>query len=159
MVCVHCKGSGMLNSHGYLRDQSGAIRGIRFWCCPRRKSDPGCGKTCSVFLASVLPGYSVRSHVLSCFLVAWSQLQGDVLAAWEQAGTYFSSDSASRWIQRFQINQSEARTQLCRARAPPVLQSDGILADLFEHLHFVLESKDFIHAFQLRFQRQWPMGL
>lgn len=156
--CVHCHRVATLNSHGYLTDQSGVVRGLRLWCCPRRGSRPGCGKTFSIFIASVLPGYSVPALMLASFLLAWSQLRGDVLAAWEQATTGFSTDSAYRWIRRFKLNQGEVRAQLCRVRAPPPPRGDGILADLFEHLNLVLESNDFTHAFQLRFQRSWPMG-
>ena len=159
LFCVHCNASGTLNSHGYLTDQSGAIRGLRLWCCPRRASHPGCGKTFSIWLAGVLPGFSVPSVVVACFLLAWTQLGGNVLAAWEQAKTGFSTDSAYRWIRRFKYNQGEVRTQLCRARAPPPPREGGILADLFEHLSLVLGSEDFIKTFQLRFQRPWPMGV
>jgi hypothetical protein len=159
LTCLYCKPLGTLNSHGALTDQSGVVRGIRLWCCPRRGSHPGCGKTFSIWLPGVLPGYSVPSLVLASFLLAWSQLQGDLLAAWQQAKTGFSTDSAYRWVRRFSLNQGEVRTQLCRARAPPPPLGDGILADLFEHLSLVLENKDFIKTFQIRFQRPWPMGV
>jgi hypothetical protein len=81
-----------------------------------------------------------------------------VLTAWQEARTGFSTDSAYRWAARLLRNQGEVRTQLCRARAPPPSRGGGILADLFEHLSLVLESKAFIEAFQIRFQRPWPMG-
>ena len=157
-VCIFCQSLGTLNNHGTLRDQSGALRGLRFWCCPRRKSHPGCGKTFSVWLGGIIPGYSVAAATLACFFLAWSRLQGDVLAAWARAKTGFSTDSAYRWAARLLRNQGEVRTQLCRARAPPPSRGGGILADLFEHLSLVLESKAFIEAFQIRFQRPWPMG-
>ena len=158
LTCVHCKQSGTLNNHGALTDQSGAIRGLRFWCCPRRGSRPGCGQSFSIWLATVVPGYSVPALSLACFFLAWSPLGGDVLAAWQAAKTGFSTDSAYRWAARFVHNQGEVRTQLCRARAPPPTLRVGILADLFEHLILVLESSNFIDAFQIRFQRPWPMG-
>lgn len=158
LTCRYCKQSGTLNNHGALTGQSGVVRGIRLWCCPRRGSHPGCGKTFCIWLAEVLPGYSVPATVLACFLRAWSTLQGDVLSAWQQAKSGFSTDSAYRWIARFVRNQGEVRTQLCRARAPPPPQGGGILADLFEHLSLVLEKNDFIKTFQIRFQRPWPMG-
>jgi len=107
----------------------------------------------------MIPGYSVAAATLACFFLAWSQLQGDVLAAWQEAKTGFSTDSAYRWVRRLLRNQGEVRTQLCRARAPPPTRGDGILADLFEHLSLVLESDHFTNAFQIRFQRPWPMGV
>jgi len=157
-VCPHCGSVSTLNSHGPLSDKRGVQRGWRFWCSSRRKSHPGCGRSFCVWLGSVLPGHSVSALILSCFLLAWSRLNGDVLAAWERAKTGFSTDSAYRWIRRLGFNQSEVRTQLCRARPPPPPQRDGILADLFEHLDLALGETNFIEAFQLRFQRPWPMG-
>jgi len=118
-VCIFCQRIGTLNNHGTLRGQSGAVRGVRFWCCPRRKSHPGFGRTFSVWLAGILPGYSVPAATLACFFLAWSRLQGDVLAAWQEANTGFSTDRAYRWVKRLLRNQGEVRTQLCRARTPP----------------------------------------
>jgi hypothetical protein len=159
LTCIYCKQLGALNNHGALSDQSGVLRGVRFWCCPRRKSHPGCGRTFSILLGGMIPGYSVDASTLACFFLAWSRLRGDVLAAWQQAKTGFSTDSAYRWIQCLLRNQGEVRTRLCRARAPPPSRGAGILADLFEHLSLALESEAFIKAFQIRFQRPWPMGV
>lgn len=158
MICPRCKESGLLNCHGRLRNQSGDVRGTRFWCSTRRKSRPGCGHSFTIYLANILPRYSVQAQVLCAFFSAWSQLGGDVLLAWEQAQTGFSTDSAYRWIRRLLGCQSEVRTRLCRARPPPPTRRDGILADLFEHLDLVLDTTNFIEGFQLRFQRPWPMG-
>jgi len=92
-------------------------------------------------------------------LKAWAQQGGNVLAAWEQARTGFSTDSAYRWVKGFLVNQSEVRTRLCRVRAPPPTRGAGILGDLFGHLSLVLESNNFTGTFQIRFQRPWPMGM
>ena len=159
LTCIHCGQCGTLNCHGALADQSGAVRGLRFWCCPRRKSHPGCGRSFSIYLGGIIPGYSVPGATLACFFLACSQLQGGVLAAWERAKTGFSTDSAYRWVKCLLRNQGEVRTRLCRARAPPPTRGAGLLADLFEHLSLVLESEAFIKAFQIRFQRPWPMGV
>jgi hypothetical protein len=86
-------------------------------------------------------------------------LKGDVLAAWQEAKTGFSTDSAYRWVKRLLCNQGEVRSRLCRVRAPPPTPGGGILADLFEHLSLTLESDQFINAFQIRLQRPWPMGI
>jgi len=123
------------------------LRGVRFWCCPRRKSHPGCGRTFCILLGGMIPGYSVPAATLACFFLAWSRLQGDVLAAWQEARTGYSTDSAYRWVKRLLRNQGEVRTRLCRARAPPPTRGAGILADLFEHLDLVLGSENFIEAF------------
>ena len=158
LTCIHCKRIGTLNNHGALTDQSGSIRGLRFWCCPRRGSRPGCGQSFSIWLATVVPGYSVPALRLASFFLAWHQLGGNVLGAWQAAKTGFSTDSAYRWVKCLIENQDEVRTQLCRARAPPPTLGDGILADLFEHLILVLGKSAFIAAFQIRFQRLWPMA-
>jgi hypothetical protein len=158
-ACPHCGRHGTLNRHGRLETKSGTLRGLRFWCSPRRKSNPGCGLTFSILLAAFVPGMSVSSAALAAFLLAWFRLGGDVPAAWQSAKTGFSTDSAHRWARRFVHNQGEVRSRLCRVRAPPPTRGAGILADLFEHLSLVLESENFIEAFQIRFQRPWPMGV
>lgn len=157
--CRFCREAGTLNRHGRLKGQAGEVRGSRFWCCPRRKTRPGCGRTFSIWLGRVLPRHSVSAAVLSRFLIAWGESGGNVLAAWERARTGFSTDSAYRWIKRFQLNQDEVRTRLCRVRAPPPTRGAGTLADLFEHLSLVLGSDNFTEAFQIGFQRPWPMRL
>ncbi|MDV7390892.1 hypothetical protein RZS08_06055 [Arthrospira platensis SPKY1] len=159
LACPHCRSHGTLNNHGELKTKTGMIRGLRFWCSSRRKCRPGCGRSFCVWLGSVLPRHSVAAAQLAAFLAAWHQLGGNVLAAWQSARTGFSTDSAYRWVKRLLSNQGEVRTQLCRARAPPPTRRDGILADLFKHLSLVLESEAFIEAFQIRFQRPWPMGV
>jgi hypothetical protein len=159
LTCIHCKQVGTLNNHGALTDQSGSLRGLRFWCSSRRGSRPGCGQSFSIWLATVVPGNSVPALSLACFFLSWSRLGGDVLGAWQAARTGFSTDSAYRWVKCLLHNQGEVRSRLCRVRAPPPTRGGGILADLFEHLSLVLESEGFIKAFQIRFQRPWPMGI
>ena len=98
------------------------------------------------------------AQVLGDFLSFWSELSGDVLAAWQLAKTGFSTESAYRWIQRFVLNQGEIRTRLSRVRAPPRPLKESTHADLFEHLSVVLGSEPVIEAFQMRFQQPWPMA-
>lgn len=88
-ACPRCGRQGTLNRHGRLETKSGTLRGLRFWCSPRRKSNPGCGLTFSIMLAAFVPGLCVPSAALAAFLLAWSLLGGDVLAAWRQARTGF----------------------------------------------------------------------
>ena len=56
MVCPHCRQAGTLNNHGRLKNYADQVRGIRFWCCPRRKSRPGCGKSHCIWLKQIIPG-------------------------------------------------------------------------------------------------------
>lgn len=157
MACRYCGLHGTLNNHGRMTDKSGALRGRRFWCCPRRKGRPGCGRTFCVWLGSVIPRHSVRADKLAEFLAAWGRLDGNVLAAWQQARTGFSTDSAYRWAKRFVRNQGGVRTRLCRARAPPRPLQASVHADLFGHLALVFGTAPFTEAFQIRFQSPWPM--
>ena len=157
-TCPDCKQTGTFNNHGSLENKAGEVRGIRFWCSLRRKSQPGCGKSYSVWLKNIVPGHSVAAQVLGCFLIAWSELKGDVLAAWQRAKTGFSTDSAYRWARRFRLNQGEIRTRLTRVRAPPRPLRESTHADLFEHLSVVLGSNPIIETFQMRFQQPWPMA-
>ena len=98
------------------------------------------------------------AQTLGDFLSFWSELGGDVLAAWQRAKTGFSTESAYRWVKRFRLNQGEIRTRLSRVRAPPRPLRESTHADLFEHLSVVLESNPIIEAFQMRFQQPWPMA-
>lgn len=158
MVCPYCRQSGTLNNHGSLKNKAGQLRGTRFWCSTRRKRRPGCGKSHCIWLKQIVPGHSVPAQTLGNFLIAWSELGSDVLAAWQRAKTGFSTDSAYRWTKRFVLNQGEIRTRLSRVRAPPRPLKESTHADLFEHLSEVLGSHTFIEAFQMRFQQPWPMA-
>ena len=158
MVCPYCKQTGTLNNHGSLKNKADEVRGIRFWCSPRRKSRPGCGKSHCIWLKRIVPEHSVSAQALGDFLSFWSELSGDVLTAWQRAKTGFSTDSAYRWAKRFMLNQGEIRTRLSRVRAPPRPLRESTHADLFEHLSVVLGSETVIEAFQMRFQQPWPMA-
>ncbi len=157
-MCPHCRQAGTFNNHGWLKNKAGEVRGIRFWCSPRRKAHPGCGRSYCIWLSGIIPGHSVAAQVLWCFLFAWFELKGNVLAAWQHANTGFSTDSAYRWVKRFVLNQGEIRTRLSRVQAPPQPLKESTHADLFEHLSVVLESNSIIEAFQIRFQQPWPMA-
>lgn len=119
MACLFCLATGTLNNHGRLKNKAGKVSGIRWWCCPRRKGHPGCGRSFCVWLAEVVPRHSVSAGALTRFLAAWSTLAGDVLATREAAKTGLSPDSAYRWVKRFLRNQGEVRLRHNRVRAPP----------------------------------------
>lgn len=150
--CPHCQRSGTLNAHGALRGGAenlpgkDAVRGRRFFCS-NRGNRPGCGRTCSVLLAQVLRHASVRTGSYWRFCCA--RLSGlGVLAAWEQARTGFSLESAYRWWRRWPQAVAALRSHLWRGREPP-----GSLA---EALTQVCGAADPLAVFQLRTQRAWP---
>lgn len=157
LACRHCGCVGTLNRHGRLRTKAGEVRGVRLWCCPRRKGNPGCGRSLSIWFAGVIPGHSVSAQALDCFLRAWARLGGDIQAAWQEARTGFSIDSAYRWVKRFVRNQGGIRSRLCRVRAPPRACSKWVHAQLFGHLQAVFGAKSFTINYQMHFQRPWPM--
>ena len=157
LACRYCRARGTLNNHGRMRDKSGALRARRFWCSPRRKSRPGCGRTFCVWLGAVIPRHSVGARKLAEFLTAWFRLGGNVTAAWERARTGFCTDSAYRWAKRFVRNQGVVRARLCRARDPPRPLDQSVHADLSGHLALVFGEEPFTEAFQIRFQEPWPM--
>ena len=73
-ACPHCRQSGTLIGHGFLRGYaergSGlVVRGRRIFCSNRGKR-PGCGRTFSVKLGCVLSGFVVRTLTLWCFVQA-----------------------------------------------------------------------------------------
>lgn len=151
-TCPHCGRSGTLNAHGPLLGGAenlpgkDTLRGRRFFCSNRGQR-PGCGRTCSVLLAQVLRGASVRTGALWRFCRA--RLSGlGVLAAWELARTGFSLESACRWWRRWLQAEPTLRTHLWRGREPPGSLADALIRAYGEADPFA--------AFQLRAQRAWP---
>ena len=153
-TCPHCGRHGTLNAHGALRgnaeDACGkdALRGRRFFCSNRERR-PGCGRTFSILLATIIAGASVRSGCLWRFIRGRFET-GSVLSAWEGLRSVFSVEAAYRWWRRWQRGQFELRALLCRTRDPP---PEGTLPG---HLAAVYGADDPIAAFQLAEQRTWP---
>ncbi|MFT3831058.1 MAG: hypothetical protein QM691_15265 [Opitutaceae bacterium] len=151
--CPHCGRSGGFNAHGNLRGLAergpgkAALRGRRFLCSNRGRR-PGCGRTWSVRLARVLRGLSVRTAQLWRFALGWlSDLAP--LAAWVQACTGFSLESAHRWRRRWRRAEPALRTWLCRGREPPDANLPAALVGAYG-------VADPIAGLQAREQRGWP---
>ena len=155
-ACPHCGRRDTLNAHGALRGCAAegagagkdAVRGRRYLCSNRGRR-PGCGRTVSLRLATVLPRTTVRTGRLWPFLLARSTC-GSVARAWEQLHTRFSVESAYRWWRRWQAGQFRLRALLCAQRAPP---ENG---DLLVHLTAVFGATDPLAAWQLARQEPWP---
>jgi len=150
-ACPHCRRQGTLNAHGALRGVAEAApgkdarRGRRFFCSDRGRR-PGCGRTCSVLLAQMLRGASVRTG--SLWRLCRARLAGlGSLAAWEQARTGFSLESAHRWWRRWRQAGPALRTHLWRGREPP--------DSLAEALTALYGEADPLAGFQVRTQRAW----
>jgi len=157
--CPTCGQSGTLNSHGSQQGYvDGALQPVarRYWCCPRRKSRPGCGRSFGVRLAARAAGTTVSCRRLWSFLAEW--MGGlPVGAAWERARPGFSLESAWRWIRALEERQARLRELLSRQRAPPADRRSGAgaLRGLLEHLTGCFESGSPIEGFQLAFQEGW----
>lgn len=70
--CPHCRQTGNLNAHGYLRgygegNNGNAVRARRIYCSNRGRR-VGCGKTHSYFHAQVIPRLSLTATTLWSFL-------------------------------------------------------------------------------------------
>ncbi len=128
------------------------LRGARFLCSPRRKSNPGCAHSFTIWLAECPPRHSVGSKGLWRFLGHYHSGLS-IGAAWEKARTGFSIESAYRWVRRMYEIQSRLRAHLCRVRAPPP-HSDARnpLSEVLEHSVLALGKDDPIRSFHLRFQ-------
>lgn len=158
--CPHCGRCGALIGHGFLRGyaERGAeqeVRGRRFFCSNRARR-PGCGRTFSAVLMTVLRGFVVRTLTLLGFAVA--VLSGLTRrAAWlREAGGAFALSSCYRLWRRLQEAQSALRARLCREASAPACASREPLSQLLAHFGVVLGPSgetDLFAAFQARMQR------
>jgi len=110
VTCHHCGRCGALIGHGFLRGYAEhsadcEVRGRRFFCSNRARR-PGCGRTFSTVLMTVLRGFLVRTLTLLGLAVA--VLSGLTRrAAWlREAGGALSLTSGYRLWLRLQQAQS-----------------------------------------------------
>lgn len=157
--CPHCRQTDALIGHGFLRGYAErsselVVRGRRTFCS-NRGHRPGCGRTFSVLLSTVLGGFVVRTLSLFCF--ATTVLGGLTRrAAWlREVGGALSLSSGYRLWRRLGAAQSALRTQLCREAPAPASSARQPLAQLAEHLVVVVGSggADLFAALQNRLQR------
>jgi hypothetical protein len=140
--CPRCRQTGALIGHGYLRgyaERSGeeVVRGRRAFCSNRGQR-PGCGRTFSVLLSTVLAGFVVRTLTLFCF--ARAVLSGLTRrAAWlREAGGAPSLSSGYRLWRRLSEAQATLRARLCRVTSPPDSAAREPLAQLLQHVVVVV---------------------
>ena len=155
--CPRCGRIGALIGHGWLtgyaeREQGRVVRGRRFFCSNRYRR-PGCGRTFSMLLVTLIAGFVVRA------LTLWSFVEQVVVgvsrrAAWATAaGDAFSISSAYRLWRRAKAAEISLRARLCRECAPPGSVSDEPLAELLAHFRAAVP--DIVCSFsgyQLRLQ-------
>lgn len=140
---------------GKGQNHTTCITALRLYCTPRRKSNPGCGHTCAIHIATTILRHNASSSSLWTFLRCWRKATC-THAAWLEAQTGYSLDSAYRWIKSLGRWQNRLRELLTRARAPPKSRQKDALKGLLEHLLCVTEAEiDPIRQFQMQFQQAW----
>jgi len=130
------------------------VRGRRVFCSNRGQR-PGCGRTFSVLLSTVLSCFVVRTLTLFCFATA---VLGGLTrrAAWlREAQGALSLSSGYRLWRRLCSAQSTLRSRLCRTAPPPESTAREPLAQLMQHARLVVcESEaDPFSALQIRLQQ------
>jgi hypothetical protein len=160
-ACPHCRRLGTLIGHGLLwgyaerQARQRVVRGRRLLCSKRYRR-PGCGRTVSIWLDSVIAGFLVRTRTLSAFVVLVSG-GSSVKAAWETAaGGALSLGSGYRLWHRLVQAQSELRTRLCGVAPAPSSSSRLPWTQLLAHFQLVLPGADCVFA---RFQNVFQAAL
>ncbi len=158
--CPHCNKSGTLIGHGYLRGYAErgselVVRGRRVFCSNRGRR-PGCGRTFSVKLQTVLSGFVVST--LTLFSFATAVLSGLTRrAAWLFAACGgLSLSSGYRLWRRLSAAQSALRVRLCREVPAPASTAREPLAQLLQHLTVALRASgdtDLFAAYQSRLEQ------
>ncbi|MCC5790774.1 MAG: hypothetical protein JJT75_14175 [Opitutales bacterium] len=157
MPCSRCGRYGLLNCHGWVSGNDNSargsvLRGARFFCSPRRRRAPGCGHSFMLWIAERLPRHSVSSQILWAFLRLF-QSGLSIAAAWEDARTGFSLESAYRWVRHLRNDQSRLRASLCRVRAPPPdAGTKNPLCEVLHHWVHALGQDDPISSFHRHLQ-------
>lgn len=128
------------------------LRGQRIRCCPRRKSNPGCGAFVTILFADALPRLSFTASLLGK-LLARLCLGDSINKAWKAAGRVLSVDGAYRLLRRARDGLGEIRTLLLKSSAPPPSRQYDPLLQTAEHLRCVFDTSICpIAAFQMAFQ-------
>ena len=151
--CPHCKKTGNLNGHGYLRGygdgvDNRAVRGRRIYCSNRGHRG-GCGRTHSYFLASVIPKSSVSATAIWCFLSL-------ILAGFSRRAAHrksLAANTSRRIWARCVKAQGTLRHNLCTLAQPPPTVFVVPFLQVIRHLvdAFPLASNP-IAAYQSAFQ-------
>lgn len=146
-------GHGLLRGYAE-RSSEVVVRGRRVFCSNRGRQ-PGCGRTFSILLSTVLVGFVVRTLTLLRF--ASAALRGLTRrSAWlGAAGGALSLSSGYRLWRRLTGAQSWLRARLCLLSTPPDCGAREPLAQLFAHVSVVVSAAepDLLEALQRQLQR------
>ncbi len=131
--CPHCKHSGALNRHGFLKGydelnfRQKAIRAIRVFCS-NRGGNQGCGKTFSVWIADKVKRLFLDVKSLWEF-VEQAATTGNKSRAFQQLGCSMGDSATYRIWKRFLQAQSAIRTALAAVCSPPKQPTDQPTAE------------------------------
>ena len=121
--CPHCRHTGALNRHGFLRGydeqnfKQKAIRAMRVFCSNRGNAG-GCGRTFSVWTADKLKRLFLDAQDLWQFLEQVATC-GNKFQAFQKLGCSLSRSAPYRIWKRFLYAQAAIRTALAATCPPP----------------------------------------
>ena len=154
-ACPHCKATGLLVLHGFLRgyDESSprekTVRARRIFCS-NRNNRQGCGRTFSVWIADKIRRLSLSAGGLWTFLQ--SVVADGISAAIRRVDCHLSDRQMQRIWKRFDLGQSQIRTELWQLCNPPELPAkppQSPAAEVLAHLQAAFPHADCpIAAFQ-----------
>jgi hypothetical protein len=136
-ACPHCKLTGLLVLHGFLRgyDESSprekTVRARRIFCS-NRNNRQGCGRTFSVWLADKIRRLSLSAGCLWTFLQ--SVVADSIGAAIRRVDCHLSDRQMQRIWKRFNLGQSKIRTALWPQCEPPERPAQSPAAEVLAHL-------------------------
>ncbi len=158
-VCLHCKQSCQLLSHGYIRKKTSAHQpvGKRVFCSNRNKRT-GCGRTMSWYLASVVRNRHYPGSIIIAFILAF--IRGmTIQQAYRMATRAASPRHAYRWLHQVDAHLSTYRSLFHQPLIHSSLVTDtphdsrrSLLGSTFKMLmdHF---DQPLCEAYQLQLQR------
>lgn len=137
------------NPHGQGNEK--IIRGQRILCSNRGRRT-GCGRSFSIYLAHILPGFSVDTILVAAFFKS-CLLRPGAHAAWQAGSRLFSLSSAYRFWKKLDTGQTHLRHRLCRQVSPPDCTHPEPRQQLVQHLFAAFApEEDPIAAYQSGFQ-------
>ncbi|TWT55999.1 hypothetical protein [Allorhodopirellula solitaria] len=131
LPCPHCKHTGALNRHGFLKGydelnfKQKAIRAIRVFCSDRANAG-GCGRTFSVWIADKVKRLFLDTDSLWQFLEQ-AATTGSKSQAFRDLQSSLSDSAPYRIWKRFLQAQAAIRTALTAIGPPPKhVHQDGV---------------------------------
>lgn len=127
--CPHCKHTGALNRHGFLKGydeqnfKQKTIRALRVFCSNRGNAR-GCGRTFSVWIAEKVKRLFLDAQSLWQFLEQAVE-SGNKFQAFKKLGSSLSDSAPYRIWRRFAHAQSAIRTKLATLCPPPQQSTDN----------------------------------